>query len=142
MVSPSPAEPRIRLERIMDESLEGAKELLRILQDERQALENRDAVALGVAAEGKQKCVGRLEVLEAGRRTAAESLDLAAERWQRFLVVIGRCNELNATNGAIIRLRREQIAVAAKLIGGGTVETYGPSGTGSLSRAGRALASV
>ncbi|HWM28040.1 MAG TPA: flagellar protein FlgN [Woeseiaceae bacterium] len=142
MVSPSLEEPRISLARIMDESLEGANELLQILQDERQALENRDAEALGVAAEGKRKCVGRLEALETKRRTAAESLQPAAERWQCFLSVISRCNELNATNGAIIRLRRQQIAAAVKLIGGGAAETYGPTGTESPSRAGRALAAV
>lgn len=135
-------EPRISLARIMDESLEGANELLGILQDERQALENRDTEALGVAAERKQKCVGRLEALETKRRTATGSLRPVAEGWTRFLSVISRCNELNATNGAIIRLRRQQIAAAVRLIGGGAAETYGPSGTESLSRAGRALAAV
>ena len=137
-----PTEARISLARIMDESLEGANELLGILQDERQALENRDTEALGVAAERKQKCVGRLEALDTKRRTAAESLQPVAEGWQRFLSVISRCNELNATNGAIIRLRRQRIAAAVRLIGGGAAETYGPSGTEPLSRAGRAVAAV
>lgn len=147
---------RMSVERIVTDSIREADALKKALEDERQALESRDATALGAAAEEKRRRVARLEALEAARLAAvpqnpadAESpfgadptVTTASDQWQRFLAVIARCNALNTTNGAIIRLRRQQVGDALRVVNGTGSETYGPSGSQATSRSRQALAAV
>jgi flagellar biosynthesis/type III secretory pathway chaperone len=152
-------ERRASLERIVEDGIIEAGALEHALLDERRALESRDATALGQAADEKRLRVARLEALEAARKAAAKSCVADQEqagpatghdrseamtggRWQNFLAIVGRCNTLNMTNGAIIRLRRQQISDALRAVSGTAEETYGPSGAEPSSRPRRALASI
>jgi flagellar biosynthesis/type III secretory pathway chaperone len=144
-----------RLERIIEESISEVNALEQALRQERRALESRDATALGIAAEEKHARVAALEALEAKRTvllsggtsegSPASHLHgntAAQERWQYFLSVVSRCSSLNMTNGAIIRLRRQQISDTLRVVSGSAAETYGPSGAESSSRPRRALAAI
>lgn len=145
------------VERIVKDSIREADALEKALEDERRALESRDAAALGAAAEEKRRRVARLEALEAARMAATPQIAAVAERppagadpavtasaeqWQRFLAIVARCNALNTTNGAIIRLRRQQVGDALRVVSGTGAGTYGPSGSQSTSRPRKALAAV
>jgi flagellar biosynthesis/type III secretory pathway chaperone len=150
----SPDAPRARLLCIVEDSIREADALERALQDERRALESHDAAALGTAAQEKHHRVTRLETLDAERIAASSEIKGAPEQysqvnpdlpqgpWRKFLAVIGRCNTLNTTNGAIIRLRRQQLTDALRVVRGTSTETYGPSGSESTSRPRQALAAV
>ena len=119
--------------------------MLTVLQDERRALQNRNAEALGIVAEQKRDRVAGLEALDAKQRAVETSVDETGrprDRWNSFLSIVGRCNTLNTTNGAIIRLRRQQVGDALRLVSGSGAETYGPFGTESPSRPRRALAAI
>jgi flagellar biosynthesis/type III secretory pathway chaperone len=135
---------RYALERIVTEGIAEATALEIDLAAERKALETRDDAALGKAAESKRNRVARLESLERQRKAAGGPSTEPPEprQWQQFLAIIGRCNAMNATNGAIIRLRREQISAALRVVNGSAQQTYGPSGTETGSRPGRALAAI
>jgi flagellar biosynthesis/type III secretory pathway chaperone len=145
------------VERIVNDGIREADALEKALEDERRALESRDAAALGAAAEEKRRRVARLEALEAARIAATPQIPAAAERpaagidrevaaradqWQQFLAIVARCNALNTTNGAIIRLRRQQVGDALRVVSGTGAGTYGPSGSQSASRPRKALAAV
>ena len=153
----SPDAGSVRLERIIEDSISEADALERALEDERRALESRDAAALATAAQEKLSRVARLEALEAQRKAANPEVQGAPEQshprtipggtlpegqWRKFLGIVGRCNTLNTTNGAIIRLRRQQITVALRVVSGTSAETYGPSGAEATSRRRKALAAI
>lgn len=140
--------PRTALERNIDDSIEAALALEQHLQAERLALESRDAEALGIAAGQKQERVKALELLERERSAAVTAGHAAPEprHWLRFLSIIRRCNDMNTTNGAIIRLRREQVSAALKVVSASPDDayghTYGAGGTEAASRSGRSLAAI
>ena len=145
MLASSETTPTDRLARIMEDCIREARALEQILRDERRALENRDARALGIATEQKRARVAALEALEAKRRAVETSVDgpgRPQDRWNSFLSIVGRCKTLNTTNGAIIRLRRQQVGDALRLVSGTGTATYGPSGTESSSRSSRELAAI
>jgi flagellar biosynthesis/type III secretory pathway chaperone len=157
MSATSPDAGTVRLRCIIEDSIREADALERALEDERRALENRDAAALGAAAEEKRHRVARLEILEAERTAATPESHGARDsarfpmspdrgllegQWRKFLTIVGRCNTLNTTNGAIIRLRRQQITDALRVVSGTRAETYGPSGSESTSRPRQALAAI
>ncbi|MEX2257915.1 MAG: flagellar protein FlgN [Woeseia sp.] len=137
--SPSQANNRIRLERIADDSIGQAHSLEQALQNERYALETRDTPALGATAEAKREIVARLEALESQWQSAMADLPGVSPagddgshdddpRRQQFMTVVARCKDLNQTNGAIIRLRRQQLKDTLRIVSGSTTETYDPSG--------------
>jgi flagellar biosynthesis/type III secretory pathway chaperone len=145
------------VERIVKDSIREADALEKALEDERRALESRDAAALGAAAEEKGRRVVRLEALEAARIAASPRVPAApghspagrdpavtasSEPWQQFLAIVARCNALNTTNGAIIRLRRQQVGDALRVVSGTGAGTYGPSGSQSTSRPPQALTAI
>jgi flagellar biosynthesis/type III secretory pathway chaperone len=137
------------VERIIKDSIREAEALERLLEDERRALESLDAEALGAAAREKGQRASRLEALEAARVAAGAAtaganpaLSASAVSWRQFLAIIARCNTLNTTNGAIIRLRREQVTDALRIVSGTGAGTYGPSGSESTSRARQPLAAA
>jgi flagellar biosynthesis/type III secretory pathway chaperone len=140
-MSTAPDDRQARLERNVENSISEALALELALQAERHALETREDVALGSAAEEKALRVSRLEQLEADRKAFAAADSLPTARWQAFLSIIVRCKRMNTTNGAIIHLRRQQVNDALRLVSGTGNGTYGPSGTES-SPAGRALAAI
>jgi flagellar biosynthesis/type III secretory pathway chaperone len=134
--------------------LDAAGRFEALLAEERQALETRDSAALAALATRKQAAVSELESIEARRvralKQAAIPNDAAGmqrllasaddqQRWQDYLDLAGRCQQANMTNGAVIRLRHQQIADALAVLSGDRRETYGPNGSGRPANS-RALA--
>lgn len=139
---------------IIDGGIEAATRLDALLGRERAALEEQDAESLDALAAEKLACLEQLEALEtsraallhehglgndgAGMRSLLENTDSAAA-WHQYLDLAGRCHAANQTNGAIIRLRNQQVTSALAVISGERQSTYGPSGTPPPAQA-RALA--
>jgi flagellar biosynthesis/type III secretory pathway chaperone len=157
----SAAVTRERLEKILGESIHCALGLKDILCQERNALREQDTALLGHSASLKETCIDRLASLESARgavsRDAGFSTDLGdmpaltewcdadsiiANCWQHFTQIARECDALNSTNGAIIRVRRQQILAGLALLSGsdGTEDTYKVSGAGTTGFGGRELA--
>ncbi len=146
-----------RLEVLIADGIRCAEGLKAALESERSALENRDTELLGSAVRRKEDRIRRLTELEASRASAlgaagfsADEMQIAAEtcagsddlvdRWRQFRSIASDCETMNQTNGAIIRLRRQQVADGLTLLrgGAGELDTYGPNGT-TPTDGGRAL---
>jgi flagella synthesis protein FlgN len=145
----APAECRNTFQENVTESIHYALELKDILDHERSALEQKDTTALNEAAISKQVCVNKLDDLDKDRgRIATEcgfpgngestpeliewcddQHEIAAS-WSRFLDIAETCSNLNAGNGAVIRVRQAQVNNALGILRDGTtdVNTYGPTG--------------
>lgn len=132
-----------QLENVIANGIDGASRLLACLGRERAALETQDATQLLELAGEKQACLDELEKLEAQRTDLLQQRKLgnddagmqrlldgtrSAANWQRYLDLAARCQAENQTNGAIIRLRHQQISAALAVISGERQSTYGPSG--------------
>ena len=135
--------PSADLSALIDAGIDAAVKFEALLAEEREILETRDSAALAELAKRKQQAVSELEELEARRcallRSAAVANDAEGmqtqlehaedrERWQHYLDLAGRCQQANMTNGAIIRLRHQQISDALAILSGAGSETYGPAG--------------
>lgn len=163
MTTPSSADLRKRLERILGDSLQQAENLDNALQAERAALSANDAGCLAEATAAKGEPIARLAVLESERATVSreagfdaspagmdalfESCDensLLTSLWHRLIALASTCEQRNATNGAIIRLRRQQVRAGLAILRGGEIaaETYVPAGVEMRPPGGRALAQV
>jgi flagellar biosynthesis/type III secretory pathway chaperone len=131
--------------------------------DERDALLRQDTDALSAATDLKRRIVDELEALEKARRSlciacgsgpdAAGMAGLLAEcgahaeigKWHEVLSLAARCQEQNAINGAVIRLRRRQFAAALCIVRGSSreaIETYGPTGASTSLPSSRSLAEI
>ncbi|MDH3440595.1 MAG: flagellar protein FlgN [Gammaproteobacteria bacterium] len=133
----------------IDESIQNALELRRLLQEEREALERKDTLSLSDTAIQKRRCCNRLEELDKARTDISKSSGfgvnpgeiaklaarcddsaLLTQSWDRFLQVAHECSDMNSGNGAIIRVRQKQIKGAINLLRDGSTDTdtYGPNG--------------
>lgn len=156
MASLTQNELRSRLDKLLDAGLTATAELSGLLKAERRALEQQDSEALEGAAAAKGQCLEALELLENERSALLKNANFPDDhagmdalqdwcdpggmlqtRWHRYLEVAGECRQANMTNGAILRLRHQQIASALATLSGRRPETYGPSGMngGGSSRA-------
>lgn len=163
MISPSAGDLRGRLERILDGSLLQAEKLHLALQAELAALTANDADRIAGATAAKAEPVARLAALETERATVSREAgfdaspagmdalfdicdenSLLANLWRRLIALASTCDQGNATNGAIIRLRRQQVLAGLAILRGGEMaaETYVPTGVESRPPGGRALAQV
>lgn len=152
---------RARLERILADSVQQAERLRIAPQAERAALEKGDADALDAATAAKTDPVARLASLDAERAAAARAAgfttnpaamdevirvcdrdSVLASGWRRLLEGARHCERLNAVNGAIIRLRRQQVLAGLTILRGSDLDrdTYAASGIEAHSSGGRALA--
>lgn len=113
-----------------------ARRLKQSLLDERAALSKRDAAALEAAVDAKTRDLRAFAELLSAR--SARSLDELANglltdeaAWQDFAALAAECEQLNAGNGAAIRLRQRHVEQGIALLRGGEsqTETYGPRGT-------------
>ena len=157
----TPAETREKLEKVLGDSVHGALGLKDVLAQERTALEQRDAVALGKNAELKEDCIRKLAAFEKARgeisRRAGFSASLddmaaliqwcdeasvVANSWQHFRTIARECDAMNSTNGAIIRVRHQQILAGLALLRGSDAraDTYAISNSGTTGFGGRELA--
>ena len=142
---------------ILEQAAHSAAALKQALADERAALSGRDQDSLAQAVAVKQAEVQNLDRLEQRRisacRAVDESADMAqvlawcdagpdlADHWSRLLELGTECDSLNLGNGAIIRLRQQQVAEGLMILRGAPAETttYGPTGTTACAPGGRAL---
>jgi flagellar biosynthesis/type III secretory pathway chaperone len=157
------AETRQGLQKVLSDSIRCALSLKEILVDEKQALQQRDTVALGENSGLKESCIKKLAALELARGEISRDAgfaaglndmpaltqwcdqgDVIAGDWRQFMQIARQCDALNATNGAIIRIRRQQILAGLSLLRGtdANAETYGISGSGTTGFGGRELAEV
>ncbi len=143
------AQCKSALQQNLTESIHQALNLKQILEDERTALELQDTTALDDAAISKRHSVGKLDDLDRNRRKIAvecgvvesaespseliswcDQQDEIATLWSQFMGIAETCRNLNAENGAIIRVRQGQVNNALQILRDGTtdVNTYGPTG--------------
>lgn len=156
-------ETRDRLRKVLADSVTCARSLKDILISEQHALQLQDTQALGENSAQKEACIKKLASLEIARSEISsdagfagglddmppltrwcDASDVIAGDWQQFMHIARECDALNATNGAIIRVRRQQILAGLSLLCGSDVnaETYGISGSGTTGFGGRELAEV
>lgn len=151
-------DPRRKLVDVIGTSVCHARALRESLDDERQALESQDLDALHAAADNKTRCVEALQTLEAERRRLCAASGIGdpagglghlartdsriASGWEQLLAVLSECNRLNRTNGAIIRVRKDQFETSLAVLRGGSMATelYGRDGAGSHAGGQRSLA--
>lgn len=145
----TPAECTSALQENLELCLQYARDLEEILRHEREALEQRDPTQITETAHSKQVCVEKLAELGRSRNVISRTngfdendssipklIDwsggalLLTKTWLQFLDLARSCNQLNATNGAAIRIRQSQIDDAIGLLRYGSVgtKTYGPTG--------------
>jgi len=145
----TPTECKTVLEDNLSESIHFATDLRHVLDEEREALQRRDTVALTDTAARKQSYVIKLDELDGKRKEFCracgfeDSIDSVPQMvewcddqaevrasWEQFLNVAETCSLKNSSNGAIIRVRQAQIKDAIGLLRNGTKEsnTYGPKG--------------
>lgn len=151
------------LDQLLRAGIHCATGLQEILTDERAALESQDTEALNQAATSKQQFLSKLEELEAARREICNVTGFSSDAgameeivkwcdtdslilgyWNHFIDLARECSELNTRNGAIINVRRQQIAGALSIVRGESRnnETYGRNGRDSNKSAKRVLAEI
>lgn len=127
-----------RFAQVIRDTLAETRTLETALTRERGALEAEDTAALDASGDAKRGCLARLERLDAerrqllgldGQREDDEGMDavLAAcppahplhSLWAELRESAMRCRDANAVNGAIVHLRRQQIARALDVLRGG-----------------------
>ncbi|MBT8085340.1 MAG: flagellar protein FlgN [Woeseia sp.] len=147
MASATPTEMRASLDNVLQAGIDAATTLLDELAAERDALHSQDGDALECAAQQKQICLQEIETREQERKALLAKAGFADDRngmlamiercaagteigsqWQRYLAVAEECQQANTTNGAILRLRHQQIASALAVLSGCNPTTYGPTG--------------
>ena len=132
-----------------NESIQIALELRNLLKEERAALERKDTLSLSETAVRKKVCVTGLEDLDTSRNAISKAFgfginpdeisklaahcdegQLLSQCWSDFIELAQACSDMNSGNGAIIRVRQQQINGAINLLRDGNAETdtYGPNG--------------
>ncbi|MGI9205833.1 MAG: flagella synthesis protein FlgN [Woeseiaceae bacterium] len=145
----TPTQCKIAFEQNLTESIHHALDLNSVLDNERMALEQKNTTALNDVAVSKKLCVTKLEELDKIRRKIGKECgfseddegpakliswcdqhDEIATLWSKFLGIAESCSNVNAANGAIIRVRQGQVNNALLILRDGTadVNTYGPTG--------------
>lgn len=131
--------------------MRAANALKQCLLTERDALGGGDAETLNLAVEAKSVQLRKLQHLLKGTpegvalrslKPSDQTEDAASQSlWQTFMSLLADCESLNNTNGAAIRLRRQQVHHNLALLRGqNTVpDIYGPQGNAGASQAGRPL---
>jgi len=133
----SAAACRERLDDLINESASQAARLEALLDAERDALKSQDAGRLDTIAAEKLRAVNELDRLEADRRDLAvgcgfdggtagmlELLSWCDDRgrlagaWDALLTIAGRCRQRNQSNGAVARVRMDQIRGALAILSG------------------------
>jgi flagella synthesis protein FlgN len=154
-------EARARIVDIIGDSVYQALGMKEALQDERKALEAQDMDALNVIVDSKTRCVEELQRLDRERVALCEQWgfedgphqmtaviewcdedQLISSRWEQLMVIAAEGSALNMTNGAIIRLRQQQIDANLSVLRGATPgsDTYNRSGGDSSDHQSRSLA--
>ncbi|MDH4047918.1 MAG: flagellar protein FlgN [Gammaproteobacteria bacterium] len=160
-MSLSASTARERLQKVLGDSVHCVLDLRDVLLQERGALEQRDTALLGKSADLKESCIRKLAAFEDARGEISRDAGFSASLddmsaltewcdkdavirncWSQFTEIARECDALNSTNGAIIRVRRQQILAGLALLRGGEVpvESYGIKGSETTGFGGRELA--
>lgn len=161
MARSTPTEVRSRIVELVGESVYHALGLKESLEDERTALETQDPDALHDAVSVKGEYIGKLRALENTRAAFCEASgfhrgplqmkelsdwcdenSVVANCWSHLMVIASDCNALNITNGAIIRVRQQQIESNLAVLRGAdhNPDTYARDGAEPAGLAQRSLA--
>ena len=146
------------LSALVDRYATSVNDLAGLLDDERDALATADIARIADLAERKQARVQDLEVLERARVATLESVQVAPDaeamerflapkatatltaKWREIFATAERCREANLANGAVGRLRSEQLKAALAILSGRAEnDTYSASGQGGPARAQRSI---
>jgi flagellar biosynthesis protein FlgN len=128
------AELGVALRTVLDEMSATTKQLVNILDEEREALECADAKALNRSGEAKQMLLRRLEQLDVERLHLSKTSNEAAQQtdsiWRDLLKSLAVCREKNQRNGALVNQRLTQVRRALCVLTGNDsqVGTYGQNG--------------
>jgi flagellar biosynthesis/type III secretory pathway chaperone len=149
------ADARRRLEAILENEMDVARELTESLDAERAALTGVSPEAVIAQSALKVSLLGRLEQLESSRRdlcrehdvelppqaASAAAADGVTARWRSLMELMVRCRAANEVNGYIINVRRNQVRELIDVVRGTKTFTYGPAGK-TCPKALRALATA
>ena len=151
MPAPNQVDLRHRIVDVLGTSVLRAMGLKESLVDEKSALEAEDMDALDSAITSKGRCVSELAELDgervrlcasAGFEAGPDQMQAVIEwcdeehaitnAWDELMAIAADCNALNMTNGAIIRLREQQIRSSLSVLRGQApeIDTYGPQSRG------------
>lgn len=125
------------LKEILSDGVVYINDLKAILVSERDALERRDTAQLEDAAGSKLTVAKNLSMFDFFRteieELAANDSGSVSDAWNQFRSIAKECDELNRTNGAIIRARHEQVVTGLSLLQGRDrdAETYSSKGSAS-----------
>lgn len=124
------------MERVLDDQIRIAEAMLGTLDSENKALLDNDVDALSLAGSDKARLLQTLEGLERDRREIAARLRLSPEggpggsRWQHLLELMQECRQRNQSNGALVKVRRDQLLQVMKIVSSHQVELYDAKGAG------------
>jgi flagellar biosynthesis/type III secretory pathway chaperone len=133
------------LKEILQDGIEYVTDLKAVLVEEREALERRDTKLIEAAAKSKQTLAKNLSMFDFFRADiqtlAGKGAGQVSDLWGRFITVARACDQLNRTNGAIIRSRQEQVLAGLSLLQGREqdADTYTPTGSAAGSAGRRRL---
>lgn len=108
-------------------------ELRAVLDAEREALEQRDSLALDAATSAKADLLRRLEALETERRQLGDLTPHAeaSGNWRHICRQLEACRHVNEINGSIVTQRLRDVRFALGILRGsgeGAPVLYGPGG--------------
>lgn len=118
---------------VVAEMASSVDQLRGTLDDERDALDRHDAIALDAATSAKAQLLQRLESLEVERRQLADvaSPQAPSSVWQRIGRQLEACRRINETNGSIVEHQLHRVRRALGILrgsGDGPPALYGPAG--------------
>lgn len=121
------------LEDVTSDMQTAVVELRAVLDAEREALEQRDSLALDAATSAKSDLLRRLESLEAERRQLDDLAPHpgASGIWRHICGQLEACRHINEINGSIVAQRLRDVRFALGILRGsgeGTPLLYGPGG--------------
>lgn len=123
-----------RIEQILDQQIEVARDLAAALEAERDALTGTSAARLNDNTARKVQLLGQLERLEDERRRICDDGCAAGprlpdtRRWRSLLDLMAQCRNANETNGLILKLKQGQMHQLLEILRGSPSYTYGPGG--------------
>ena len=138
-----------------------AKGLRDALAEEHHALENQDMDALMTAIRDKGECVRELQALDRKRSELCSESGFAkgpdqmqqftewcddnaevAHSWGQLIELADECNTMNMSNGAVIRVRKQQVEDGISVLRGTTpgAPTYSRGGDSRGGLGNRAIA--
>ena len=156
-----PAQCREKMSKLIAEETTGLAKLIELLEHEYGLLIAGDSVALSVAINERQRCVGRIQRVDDERRAMCRARNLTldvqgleslmrwcdptgtlAGRWVECAAAATRCRMLNDRNGALVgtQLHHVRARLGALIQQGRETLTYQPNGAYAQGAVGRMLA--